>query len=431
MKQSAGRGRRLGAAAALAASLALTACGANSADGGEEVTLTFWNNSTTPAWAAYWEEVTADFEAAHEGVTIDVVAISNEDIDGKLQTALAGGQAPDLFVQRGGGKMADMVEAGQLLDITDLVDSEVRESVAEGTFAPYTIDGSLYAMPTSFQPEGIYYSQELFDAAGITETPTTIAELSDAVAKLKESGTAPIALGAKDAWPAAHWYYQFVLRECSQETLESSLAELEFSDQCWVDAGDDLADFAGTEPFNSGFLTTSAQQGAGSSAGLVANHQAAMELMGTWDVGVIASLTPDEQPLPDLGWFPFPAVEGGEGDPTAIMGGVDGYSCSATAPAELCAEFLNFIMTKDNQEAYAEAFDMLPANRDAQGVIAAGPLADAMQAGNDAAYSQVWLDTSLGQNVGNALNVAVVDMLAGKGDAQGIVDAMAAAAAKE
>ncbi|WP_136314070.1 ABC transporter substrate-binding protein [Actinomyces procaprae] len=431
MKLSAGRGRRLGAAAVLAASLALTACGANSADGGEEVTLTFWNNSTTPAWAAYWEEVTADFEAAHEGVTIDVVAISNEDIDGKLQTALAGGQAPDLFVQRGGGKMADMVEAGQLLDITDLVDPEVRESVAEGTFAPYTIDGSLYAMPTSFQPEGIYYSQELFDAAGITETPTTIAELSDAVAKLKESGTAPIALGGKDAWPAAHWYYQFVLRECSQERLETSLSELEFSDQCWVDAGEDLADFAATEPFNSGFLTTSAQQGAGSSAGLVANHQAAMELMGTWDVGVIASLTPDEQPLPDLGWFPFPAVEGGEGDPTAIMGGVDGYSCSATAPAELCAEFLNFIMTKDNQEAYAEAFDMLPANRDAQGVIAAGPLADAMQAGNDAAYSQVWLDTSLGQNIGNALNVAVVDMLAGKGDAQGIVDAMTAAAAKE
>ncbi|MDO4901416.1 ABC transporter substrate-binding protein [Actinomyces sp.] len=431
MKLPARRRRGLGAVGMLAASLALAACGANSADGGDEVTLTFWNNSTTPAWAAYWEEVTADFEAAHAGVTIDVVAISNEDIDGKLQTALAGGQAPDLFVQRGGGKMADMVEAGQLLDITDLIEPEVRESVAEGTFAPYTIDGSLYAMPTSFQPEGIYYSQELFDAAGITETPTTIAELSNAVVKLKESGTAPIALGAKDAWPAAHWYYQFVLRECSQEVLESSLSELDFSDQCWVDAGEDLADLTATGPFNDGFLTTSAQQGAGSSAGLVANHQAAMELMGTWDVGVIASLTPDEQPLPDLRWFPFPAVDGGEGDPTAIMGGVDGYSCSSTAPAELCAEFLNFIMTKDNQEAYAEAFDMLPANRDAQGVIAAGPLADAMQAGNDAAYSQVWLDTSLGQNVGNALNVAVVDMLAGKGDAQGIVDAMIAAAAKE
>lgn len=86
-----------------------------------------------------------------------------------------------------------------------------------------------------------------------------------------------------------------------------------------------LADFAATEPFNQGFLTTSAQQGAGSSAGLVANYQAAMELMGAWNTGVIRSLTPDQQDLPDLNWFPFPAVEGGEGDPKAMMGGVDGF----------------------------------------------------------------------------------------------------------
>ena len=47
----------------------------------------------------------------------------------------------------------------------------------------------------------------------------------------------------------------------------------------------------GAQSFNDGFLTTSAQQGAGSSAGLVANHKAAMELMGAWDPGVISSLT--------------------------------------------------------------------------------------------------------------------------------------------
>ena len=42
----------------------------------------------------------------------------------------------------------------------------------------------------------------------------------------------------------------------------------------------------------------------------------------------------------------------------------------------------------------------------------------------------VWLDTLYGQNIGNALNVAVVDMFAGQGDAQGIVDAVNDAAAK-
>ena len=50
-----------------------------------------------------------------------------------------------------------------------------------------------------------------------------------------------------------------------------------------------------------------------------------------------------------------------------------------------------------------------------------------------AAYSKApfvsqWLDTNYGQNVGNALNTAVVNLLAGKGDAQGIVDAVKTAA---
>ena len=56
--------------------------------------------------------------------------------------------------------------------------------------------------------------------------------------------------------------------------------------------------------------------------------------LGNWDPGVIASLTPDQKALPDLGWFPFPAVTGGQGDPTAIMGGSDGYSLSKNAPKE-------------------------------------------------------------------------------------------------
>jgi raffinose/stachyose/melibiose transport system substrate-binding protein len=40
-----------------------------------------------------------------------------------------------------------------------------------------------------------------------------------------------------------------------------------------------------------------------------------------------------QKPLPDLGWFPFPAVPGGQGDPSAMMGG-GGYSLSANAPKE-------------------------------------------------------------------------------------------------
>ncbi len=211
--------------------------------------------------------------------------------------------------------------------------------------------------------------------------------------------------------------------------MDAAADSRSFDDPCWLKAGEDLQSFLETEPFNEGFLTTPAQQGAGSSAGLVANHQAAMELMGAWNPGVIASLTPDEQPLADLLWFPFPEVPGGDGEPGAMMGGVDGYSCWVNAPKE-CVDFLNFMVEKANQEAYAEAFVTLPASQEAQGVVTDPSLQEVLKAYNDAPYVVVWLDTLYGQNIGNALNVAVVDMFAGKGDAQAIVDAVNAAAAK-
>jgi raffinose/stachyose/melibiose transport system substrate-binding protein len=414
----------------------LAACGggggAGGGDGGSDsgpVTMTFWHNSTTGEGKTFWDKTVKDFEAANPGVTIKVQSIQNEDMDGKLQTALNSGDAPDIFMSRGGGKLADVVAAGQAQDLTDSIDPAVKTAVGDATFSAFSVDGKVYGMPTAVLPGGFFYSKDLFKKAGIATPPQTMADLDTAVTKLKSAGIQPIALGAKDAWPAAHYYYFYALRECSKETMDKAATDKKFDDPCWTKAAQDLQTFAGTDPYNKGFLTTSAQQGAGSSAGLVANHKAAMELMGAWDPGVIASLTPDEKPLKDLGWFPFPSVEGGQGAAGAMMGGVDGFSCSAEAPKQ-CPAFLNFYMQKKYQEGYATAFHTIPANKDAQSVVKEESLQSILGVYSKAPYVQVWLDTLYGQNVGNALNAGVVNMLAGKGDPAGVVKAVNDAAAK-
>lgn len=428
-------------AAVLVAAAGLTACAADEEtpappaddDGttaAEPITMTFWHNATTGDGAAFWDATVEAFQDEYPHITVEVQAIQNEDLDGKLQTALNSGDAPDVFMQRGGGKMAAMVRAGQLLDITDLISDETHELIPAGSFSASEIDGAVYAMPVAVLPGGIWYSRDLFEEAGITEPPATLDELNDAVTALKDAGIQPIALGAKDAWPAAHWYYFFALRACSPDALAAAADSMEFDDPCWLKAGEDLLAFADTEPFNEGFLTTAAQQGAGSSAGLLANHQAAMELMGAWNPGVIGSLTPDEQPLADLDWFPFPEVPGGEGLPGSMLAGVDGYSCSAQADPEACGAFLNFIARTEIQENYYRGFWAPPVNVEAQGVIEEEYLQNVLAAYNEAPYVSQWLDTVYGQNVGNALNVGVVDMLAGQRDAAGLVQAVNDAAAR-
>ncbi|MGV9769773.1 extracellular solute-binding protein [Microbacterium sp. NPDC003461] len=418
------------AAAAVVAvgALGLSGCAGGDTGGGDDgsVEMTMWHNSTTGPGKEFWEEAAAAFAEENPGVTINVTSVQNEDLDGKLQTAVNSGDMPDIFLQRGGGKLADIVAAGQVKDLTGAIDDDVREALGEGSFNAFTLEDKIYAVPTAVLPGGIFYSKDLFAQAGITETPTTIDELGEAVDKLKAAGIQPIALGGKAAWPAAHWYYFFALRACSEDVISNLTTNPDFTDGCWLEAAQNLEEFAGTEPFHEGFLTTDPQEGANSSAGLIANHQAGMELMGAWNVGVIASLTPDEQPLPDLGWFPFPAVDGGDGDPTAMMGGVDGYSCSVDSPSA-CEEFLNFISGKEWQEKYAEAYQTIPASSEALGAVTDPSLQPLMEAYGEAAYVTLWLDTALGQNVGNALNTGVVDMLAGQGDAQSLVDGVVTA----
>lgn len=79
------------AAALLAAvtCVSMAACGSGgdtNADGKVEITM--WHNSTTGDGKAYWESAAKAFEKENPNVTIKIEAIQNEDMDGKLQTAL-------------------------------------------------------------------------------------------------------------------------------------------------------------------------------------------------------------------------------------------------------------------------------------------------------------------------------------------------------
>ena len=276
--------------------------------------------------------------------------------------------------------------------------------------------------------EGFWYNKEMFAQAGITAPPTTLDELNAAVAKLKAANVIPIAVGAGDKWPAAHYWYNFALRACSVDTLKAAGASnLTFDDPCFVKAGEDLKAFIATQPFQPNFIATAAQQGAGSSAGLVANGKAAMELMGDWNLGVMQTSPVNWTALgPNLGWFPFPAIAGAAGDPKAALGGGDGFACSKNAPPE-CVEFLKYIVSPEVQKGYA-ADRRRPAGRQGRRGRRHRPaLKSILEATNNASYVQLWLDTAYGSTVGNAMNDAHRRAFAGTGTPQKVVDAMKAA----
>src|SRR3712207_3884328 len=265
--------RTMAVVAAAGSFAALTGCagggGGNGGEGGGDVTLTWWHNATQDPLAGYWDDVAAQFEEENPGVTVEVNGYQTEEIQRTLiPNALRSNDPPDIFQQWGAGEMAAQLEAGYLMDITDQVTDEAEAIGA--TVAPWQVDGKTYGLPYSFGVEGIWYNTELFEQAGITEEPATLDDLYAAIEALKGEGITPIAVGAGDKWPAAHYWYNFALKACAPEVLQQAQTDLAFEDPCFVEAGEMLQEFIDAEPFQEGFLATPAQQGAGSSAGLVA-----------------------------------------------------------------------------------------------------------------------------------------------------------------
>ena len=412
---------------AVATLFGMSACGtSNSAD---DNTIVFWHNATSGDGKQYWEDFAKAFEEKNPGVTVQIETIQNEDFEGKLTTAMQDpSSGPDVYMALGGAKTKDMVDAGQAMDLTDKISDTIKTQMAS-SLSSTTYDGKIYGVPVTVQPGGIWYSKDLFKQAGIGEVPTTFSELKDAVKKLRSAGIDPIALGGKDAWPAGHWYYWLSLRECSTDAYNKGVNEKDFSDECWTKAGEDLQELADMDAFNEGYLTTTAQQGASSSAGLLANHKAAMELMGTCEPGVLKDLTPDKQPMADLGFFAFPSVDGGKGEAGALMGAATGFSVNPEAP-QAAIDFVNFMGEKEWQEKYATAFSTIPASVEAYDVVADENLQQIIEALNNSDDMKLWMDTALGGNIGNALNAGIVNMLSGQGTPADIVTAMKDAAAK-
>ncbi|MDZ5661711.1 extracellular solute-binding protein [Nocardioides sp. S-58] len=407
------------------------ACGGDdSASGdGDANTITWWHNSNNEPGKGYYEQVAKDFEAENPGIDVKVSAMAHEDMVSKLEAAFQSGDVPDVYMERGGGELADHVEAGLTKDLSEAASEEI--SKLGGNVAGWQVDGKTYALPFSVGVVGFWYNKALFEEAGIEAPPTTMDEFYDVVDQLKAADITPVSVGAGDKWPAAHYWYYTALRTCPQDVLEGAVTSLDFSDPCFVDAGAALEDVIAAEPFNPGFLTTPAQEGATSASGLLATDKVAMELAGHWEPGVMQGLTDDGKGLgADTGWFPFPEVEGGAGDPTAQLGGGDAWAVAEGAPDE-AVDLVRTLLSDEVQTGFAENDMGLPTNPAAGGAVSDPALAELLSVRDESPYIQLYFDTAFGTSVGGAMNDEIALLFAGQASPEDVVEATQQAADQE
>jgi raffinose/stachyose/melibiose transport system substrate-binding protein len=201
----------------------------------------------------------------------------------------------------------------------------------------------------------------------------------------------------------------------------------DWSAPCFVEAGNKLKTLLDKEPFQEGFLAA-VWDGAGGQAATMAVEKAAMMLMGQWAPGTMQANTADKQPVTfDLGWFPFPAVEGGAGAATDGFGGGNGFAVGKDAPPE-AVEFLKFISTKANADRWgALNTGILPVTVGSESSVTDPQLTSVLDARAKADYVQLYLDQATTPDIGAAINDAVATLFAGTGTPEQIPQAITAA----
>lgn len=405
----------LGLAGAGAGALLLSACGGESGsqqDPSAPQTVEWWHIQTTDPLKPLWAALGKEYETAHSNVKINITDQENDAFKQKLTTVTQAGDPPDLFQSWGGGVLKQQVDAGLVKDLTGDVASWIGE-LTPIALEQYKVDGKIYAIPWDMGMVGFWYNKELFGRAGIAAPPATWSELLDAVRKLKAAGITPIALGGKDKWPG-HFYWSYLaIRIAGVEALKQAAAEKNFDTPDFAAAGARLKELVDLQPFQKGFLGAGYEQ-TDSQASTMGNGQAAFELMGQWAPSVQAAWSTSKQGIGDkLGFFPFPAVDGGKGKVTDAFGGGNGFAVGKNAPPAT-VDFLKSIVSAANQRKAAETGAVLPANKGAVDGIktANGKLVAETFAA--ATGFQLYLDQAFAPAVGTQVNDSVAELIAGR-----------------
>ena len=340
--------------------LGLTACTGTTAepdaDGGaatgdgEPVTLRYLIEEQEDADAlALLEGRMDEFEAANEGITIDLQQAPLDSMRSVLQTQLRSGEGPDVFRWGSGPSFGGaLAEAGLLMDLTEAYEDNGWE-VYEFAKEQVTVDGKVYGIPGEMETIGVFYNKEVFDNLGLDE-PTTLAELDAAAAAAKDAGFVPFAVSDQEGWQGGHLLSMALSSRIGSERVNALIA----GEESWTspDVVAALQQWADWQ--SAGYLTefpTSINYDSGTA--LFLSGEAAMIPNGSWFVDAIVVDADFE-----AGYIPFP-TEDGPGIFTGGLGSGPFVSAQTEHPEEAIA-FLDFLASEEHGRWVVENLQLIP-----------------------------------------------------------------------
>lgn len=120
----------------------------------------------------WWQKMYAQWAEAYPNISFQEETVPYGDLQQKIQTYVAAGDAPDIMMGKG-----DFVQAyvyhNIALNLSDFLSREYLDDLAPAMRAAQMVDGKLYAWPWEQGNTLFYFNKEMFEKANIAMPPET------------------------------------------------------------------------------------------------------------------------------------------------------------------------------------------------------------------------------------------------------------------
>jgi raffinose/stachyose/melibiose transport system substrate-binding protein len=290
------------------------------------------------------------FEKQYPKYDMQREAIDSDDVRRFIKTRLQSDQPPDVFTYDTGPGFGGVLASAGLLHPLEEAYKQNGWDIYEWAKQRATYNGIVYGVPDQVEEVIVYYNKDL-----VPEEPKTVAELRQIAEELKGYERIPFAFGNQDQYPAGHLFSIGVSNVLGKVGLDNIL----YGDGRW-DTPDvvDVIDLFFRNFVESGYYPEGVNAITYDEANALFNSgKAAMNPTGTWLVSEIVQAAQDFE----VGFFPFPSIDGSGISPPAGVGAGWFVAKGAKNP-EGAITFLDYQLENSTARLITEKLNMIPAH---------------------------------------------------------------------
>ncbi len=316
----------------------------------ETCTLTIWNQwvDRSDLVSNPLKNAIREWNEKNPKVQVKEFSWNGEQYKSKIKTALAAGDAPDLFYMWSGSFVGPFIDEGNILPLDSYLDNETLDKLFPGVIDSCKYNGRIYSLPAYRFIASLYCNTELFEKAR-AKIPKTYDELLESVKILRSKGIVPIVVGEKDRWPGMYWYDILAMRQAGSTACRNALAVPSlFNEHDYKEAADKLLQLVENKAFNDDALNTSFNDMV---IGFTQGN-AAMMYQGNWVGAIIEDA--DSKVKGEVIAIPFPTIKNGKGTSAEVYGGItDGYFINVnTQYKKEAVDVLKYICEKSGKKGH-------------------------------------------------------------------------------